>query len=76
IEDFIKIFCDKPKHYQIVFRSTKDVDLYKDSLKAFDIKLVNDLHDLDIDHSKHKFPKSENEVYICVSEIKARDNFS
>ncbi|EGQ8287246.1 hypothetical protein [Vibrio parahaemolyticus] len=76
IEDFIKIFCDKPKQYQIVFRSAKDVDLYKDSLKAFDIKLVNDLHDLDIDHSKHKFPKSENEVYICVSEIKARDNFS
>ncbi|MBP2701898.1 HEPN domain-containing protein [Photobacterium lucens] len=76
IEDFIKIFCDKPKQYQIVFRSTKDVILYKDSLKAFDIKLVNDLHDLDIDHSKHKFPKSENEVYICVSEIKARDNFS
>ncbi|ELV8746563.1 hypothetical protein QNF06_004087 [Vibrio vulnificus] len=76
IEDFIKIFCDKPKQYQIVFRSTKDVELYKDSLKAFDIKLVNDLHDLDIDHSKHKFSKSENEVYICVSEIKARDNFS
>ncbi|EON90516.1 HEPN domain-containing protein [Plesiomonas shigelloides] len=76
IEDFIKNFCDKPKKYQIVFRSTKDVELYKDSLKAFNIKLVNDLHDLDIDNNKHKFSKSENEVYICVSEIKARDNFS
>lgn len=76
IESFIKIFCDKPKKYQIVFRSSKDVDLYKDSLKVFDIKLVNDLHDLNIDNSKHKFPKSENEVYICISEIKARDNFS
>jgi len=76
IEDFIKIFCAKVKQYQIVFRSAKDVELYKDSLKSFDVNIVNDLHDLDIDHSKHKFPKSENEVYICVSEIKARDNFS
>ncbi|OOF07865.1 hypothetical protein BZG82_15990, partial [Salinivibrio sp. PR5] len=76
IEEFIKIFCDKPKQYQIVVRSTKDVELYKDSLEKFDIKLVNDLHDLDMDYSKHKFLKSENEVYICVSGIKARDNFS
>lgn len=76
IEDFIKIFCDKPKQYQLVFRSAKDVEFYKDSLKTFDINIVNDLYDLDIDHSKHKFPKSENEVYICISEIKARDNFS
>ncbi|EGQ8027847.1 hypothetical protein ACWOKN_003951 [Vibrio vulnificus] len=76
ISDFIKIFCDKPKKYRVIFRSSSELECYKDSLNAFDITLINDLHDLGIDLSKHKFTKGENEVYICVSDIKARDNYS
>ena len=76
IEDFISIFSEKPKKYNLIFRSIKDICLYKDSLRAFDVKIINDLHDLSVELSKHKFPKSESEVYICVSGVKARDNFS
>lgn len=76
IRDFIKIFCGKPKQYRLIFRSSSDVELYKDSLQAFGITFAHDLHDLKLDLSKHKYPKGESEIYLCVSDIKARDNYS
>lgn len=50
--------------------------MYKDSLVTFKTTVVDDLNGLGVDLSKHKFHKGESEVYICVSDIKARDNYS
>jgi len=76
IKDFINIFTGKPKNYRLIFKSKETVKLYKESMKAFKIEIHNDLKDINFDIGSHKFFKNSDEIYICINELKARDNFS
>ncbi|MCL1041604.1 hypothetical protein L2712_08135 [Shewanella marisflavi] len=76
ISDFIQIFCKKAKSYRLIFKSSNDIELYRDSLKKFDIILANDIDELKINTTNHRFHKSDSEMYVCISDVKARDNFS
>lgn len=76
ISEFISFFCDKPKQYRIVFKTKNDIGIYEESLKTFKISLIRDINELGVDLSKHKIQKRDGDIFICISDIKARDNFS
>lgn len=76
IKDFIEIFSHKAKSYRIIFKTKADIELYNESLSTFNVNVLKDINEIDADLSNHKFAKGKDEVFICVSEIKARDNYS
>ena len=76
IDDFLKIFSEKPELFTLVFKIPKSIKNYKTSYETFNIKFLDELSDLTYDLSNHKFKKNADQLYICLSEIKARDIFS
>lgn len=76
IAEFINKFTSDSSEYLILYRGSQIFQKIGRSCDRFDISITKDISSIEFDISSHNFSLRNDEVYICVDKIKAKDEFS
>jgi len=73
IRGFIEYFLMEPTTYRIIYRGSGLFREIIGSCHSFKIEILEDISSLGVDSTQYDFSLTNNDVYICASNIKALD---
>ncbi len=73
IREFIENFQEDPNEFLVIYRGSKSFKTIANACSAFRVNISDNTKHLQYDLSNYRFPLHEDDCFITVNEIKARD---
>lgn len=73
IIEFIDRFQEDPNDFLVVYRACKAFKTISNACSSFNVEISEDINHLEYDLSNYKFPLRDDEYFLIVSGVKARD---